>query len=410
MIDLSELFSLSQQLMQYQQKAYVRYFLSQNPLTHRLIIVTGQKGVGKSTAMVQYLLTKASLREEHILYLPCDHVRVQPYKIYDIAESFFLVGGKYICFDEIHKYSNWSQELKSIYDTFPTLQVLATGSCALSIHRGAYDLSRRALAYKMYGMSLREYLEMYYEICLPAYSFEEILEKHVAIAEEMIGLLGAVNKKILAVFRDYLKQGYYPYAIEHDPAAFYLTLEQNIHATLDSDLVAINPTLNGVSLQKIRRLLSFLASHVPFTVSIANLKEATDIRDERTIKQYLEYLQEAGIIRLMYHESNRLVGLARPDKIYFDNTNQLYALATDFERNQGNIRETFAATMLSTLPTLTLASAGDFCVNHKIFLEIGGKKKTFDQIKNHKEAYVFADDIEVGFKQKIPLWLLGFLY
>lgn len=207
-----------------------------------------------------------------------------------------------------------------------------------------------------------------------------------------------------------MKQGYYPYAIEHNQAAFYLTLEQNIHATLDSDLVAINPTLNGVSLQKIKRLLSFLASHVPFAVNISNLKEATDIRDERTIKQYLEYLEEAGIMRLMFHESSKLAGLTRPDKIYFDNTNQLYAMATDFEKNQGTIRETFAASMLSTLKTFALASSGDFCVNHDIFLEIGGKNKDFDQIKNHKKAYIFSDNIEMGFKQKIPLWLLGFLY
>lgn len=410
MIDLSDLFSLSQQLIQYQQKAYVRYFLAQHSLDHRLIVVTGQKGVGKSTTMVQYLLTKADLYSEKILYLPCDHVRVQPYKLYDIAESFSLLGGKVICFDEIHQYSNWSQELKSIYDTFPNLQVLATGSCALSIHRGAYDLSRRALAYKMHGMSLREYLEMYYQISLPAHSFEDILENHVTIAKEIITLLKKIDKRILPLFRDYLTQGYYPYAVEHNQAAFYLTLEQNIHATLDSDLVAINPTLNGVSLQKIKRLLSFLASHVPFAVNIANLREATDIRDERTVKQYLEYLQEAGIIRLMYHESNKLAGLMRPDKIYFDNTNQLYALATDFEKNQGTIRETFAASMLSSLRTLTLASSGDFCVNHTTFLEIGGKSKNFDQIKNHEKAYVFADNIEVGFKQKIPLWLLGFLY
>lgn len=406
------LFQLSRQYLEAKNQPYKRDILSQQQTLHRLLILIGQRGVGKTTFIIQKLLehAKGDLLSTQILYVPTDHFLISDYSLYSIAEDFSKYGGKYIAFDEIHKYPNWSQELKSIYDTFPELQIIASGSSALEIHKGSHDLARRSTVTEIVGLSFREYIELSLNMKFNSIQLSDILANHESISQNIIQKLSRSHKKILALFEDYLKTGYYPYFLELASKELYsITLEQNIHAALESDLPAIYPFLNGNSTKKIKKLLSFIAANVPFTTNIAKLKEFTEVSDQRTIKNYLYYLEQARIICSLCNASNKLKKYEVPAKIYLNNTNQLYALNPSMT-NLGTIRETFFSTMLLEKHSVTIPRQGDFLINQHYTFEVGGKSKSFSQIKNIDNAYIAADNIEMGFEKKIPLWLFGFIY
>ena len=345
---LDVLFPLSEQFLELQYRPYVRYFIKQHTFEHRFTIIQGQRGVGKSTVLVQ-LLRGLGLSARQILYVPVDHFLVKNFSLYEIAETFVQQGGMYICFDEIHKYVNWSQELKSIYDTFPKLRMFASGSSALAIHHGSHDLSRRVIVYTMQGMSFREYLELWHNISFPSITFENILTDHESFSRHMIKTINAKSLNILALFGEYIKYGYYPYSIEFtDKNIFYLTVEQNLHTVLESDLPAIYPTLSGASVDKMKRLLAFLSTHVPFTVDLKELKTILEIADERTLKQYINIIEEAGIITSLHKSDKKMDGLKKADKIYPNNTCQLFALSGNQAIDKGTLREVFFISMLKT--------------------------------------------------------------
>ncbi|MGA1870154.1 MAG: ATP-binding protein [bacterium] len=408
---LEELFNLSRHFLKNYNRAYIRYFLKKYNLHSRFSIITGQRGVGKSTALIQKLLVYAGndILSKKILYIQADHFLIGKYSLYEISEEFYNKGGEIICFDEIHKYPDWSIELKSIYDTFMDLIILASGSSALEIYKGSHDLSRRAIIYKMQGMSFREFLELSLNKNFVSYSLKTILEEHEQIANKIIEKLA--NKKILSLFEDYLTYGYYPYYLEYkDKALFYIALEQNIHTTIEADLLSIYPSLTGISIKKIKKLLSFIAGCVPFIPDIKKLKEILEIGDERTLKTYLKYLEDAGIILQFAKSRQSLKGLGKPEKIYLNNTCQLFALKGTTKENIGTVREIFFVNMLYSEHNLSIPNKGDFLIDGELLFEIGGKKKSYSQIKDIQKSFLAIDDIESGFGNKIPLWLFGFLY
>jgi predicted AAA+ superfamily ATPase len=407
---LDVLFPLSQQLLEVLYRPYVRYFIKKHSFEHRITIIRGQRGVGKSTVVVQ-LLRQQNLPDHQILYVPVDHFLVKNFSLYEIAQAFSLQGGLYLGFDEIHQYANWSQELKSIYDTFPKLHVFASGSSALAIHQGTYDLSRRAIVYTMQGMSFREYLELCHGLKFSPIEFEVVLSEHEKFSRQIVQTLNKASLNVLPLFSEYLHYGYYPYSIEfQDKTVFYLTVEQNLHTVIESDLPAIHLTLSGASVAKMKRLLGFLSTHVPFTVDLKELKNILDIADERTLKQYMKILEEAGIISSLHKNDKKMSGLKKADKIYPDNTCQLYALSVDQSVDKGTLREVFFLSMLKAHHEIHLPQIGDFLIDKKYTIEVGGKNKDFNQIKNLSNAYLALDDIEQGYQQKIPLWVFGFLY
>jgi predicted AAA+ superfamily ATPase len=410
---LEELFSLSQNFIKINNREYIRYFLKTNPLKSRFSIVVGQRGVGKTTAMIKHILSSYDndIFTNKALYIQADHFLVANRSLYEIAEQFYNLGGEMICFDEIHKYHTWSTELKSIYDTYPKLTIVASGSSALEIYKGSRDLSRRAVVYKMFGMSFREFIELTIGIGLKSFRLEEINRNHQRIAHETINSIEKKGKKILSLFKDYLEYGYYPYFREYkNKELFYITLEQNIHTTLESDLIAIYPSLSGNSIKKIKKLLSIIAASVPFTPDLKRLKKILDVGDERTLKTYLKYLEDAGIILTASKSGRGLRELEKPEKIYLNNPNLIYAISSQTPVNIGNLRETFFINMSSTLHKVTIPAQGDFLVNGKYTFEIGGKNKDFIQIKDLKNSFLAVDNIEIGVGNKIPLWLFGFLY
>jgi uncharacterized protein len=407
-----DLKKLSRQILLLKNSSYRRYLIQTNPFGHRLSLVVGQRGVGKTTTIVQHLLDCASgdSYSESILYIPVDHFLRGTTSIYEIAENFYNFGGKVLALDEIHKYTNWSQELKSIYDTFPKLKLIVSGSSALQIHKGSHDLARRAIKFQLFGLSFREYLELNYNILFKAHSFSDILHNHSKIGAEIINSLEQKNKKILPLFHAYLKCGYYPYFLEFQNEDYYLmTLEQNLHTTIETDLAAIYPHLTGGSLSKIKKLLIFISKAVPFTPNWNKLKDLMGIGDVRTLKTYFQYLEDAGLIRSISKESEKLRHIDSPNKVYLDNPNQMHALALGVQ-NQGTVREVFFLNMLSIQHKVVLPSNGDFLIDGEYLFEIGGRNKSFEQIKESKNSFLACDDMETGFGSKIPLWLFGFLY
>lgn len=409
---IDELFKLSQQFLEIKNQAYKRYFIQETPLKQRLSILLGQRGVGKTTTLVQYLLshTNGDRFSAKILYIQADHFLMRNTTLYEIVEAFSALGGELIAFDEIHKYSDWSRELKSIYDTFPKIKVIASGSSALEIHKGTHDLSRRAIVYLLRGLSFREYLELYYGLLIPKLSLETILKKHEILGSDIQKIIVPTNKNILPHFIDYLSHGYYPYFLEiNDKAIYYMTIEQNMHTTIESDLVAIYPHLTGVSVKKIKQLVAFIAGAVPFTPNWQKLKSTLEVGDERTLKIYFKYLEDGGLIQTLSKATKKLQQLESPEKVYLNNPNQMAALSFE-QHNKGTMRETFFLNMLSAQHEVRLPLQGDFLVDGQYLFEVGGRKKGFEQLHTQKNAYLACDEIERGIGAKIPLWLFGFLY
>jgi len=405
---LETFFQLSQDYMVNYKQDYVRYFLKTHALTNRFSIISGQRGIGKTTAMIQYIQEHyPDLYTTKALYLQADHFLIGNYSLYEIADEFVKMGGELLCIDEIHKYTNWSQELKSINDTFRELKLLVSGSSALEIHKGSYDLSRRALVYTMKGMSFREFLEIRLNLELPTIEFKSLLTTHQAFAQDIVTQLASKKEKILPLFNDYLKVGYYPYYFEYNnQEQFYLALEQNIHTTIESDLLAIYPSLTGMSIKKLKSLLKVISASVPFIPDMKKLKGIIGVGDERTLKNYLKYLEDAGLIKMLMKSSKGLKSIEKPEKIYLDNSNLLFTS----KANIGTVRETFFMNQVSKEHEIIAPKSGDFLVDKKYLFEVGGKNKTFKQIKEMDNSFIASDEIERGFGNKIPLWLFGFLY
>ena len=409
---LERLLKLSREIIQFKNSRYRRYLIQRDPFGHRLSLLLGQRGVGKTTTIVQYLLdcTAGNFLDESILYVPVDHFLVGEASIYSIAEHFNMMGGKILALDEIHKYANWSQELKSIYDTFPKLKLIVSGSSALQIHKGSHDLARRAIKSQLFGLSFREYLELMHNFKFDSLSLKNILENHSQLAFNIVKSCEQENKKIIPLFRDYLKWGYFPYALEFsNENHYFLTLEQNLHTTIEADLAAIYPHLTGVSINKIKKLLAFIAKSVPFTPDWVKIKNTLDIGDSRTLKTYFDYLESAGLIRSINRKGKKLDHLDSQSKIYLDNPNQMQALAFS-EQNQGTVREVFFLDMLAVDHKVDLANKGDFFIDESYLFEIGGPNKGSQQIKSEMNGYLACDTIEIGRGIKIPLWLFGFIY
>lgn len=407
-----ELQELSQNFITLKYQQYRRYFIRNTPMKHRFSIILGERGIGKTTSVIQSLVdfVNGDFVSDEILYIQADHFLVRGMSLYEIAEKFTRLGGKVIAFDEIHKYPDWSIELKSIYDTFPDLRIIVSGSSALEIHKGTHDLSRRAIVYRMFGMSFREFIELKYGLTLPTYTLEQIISNHSKITFSTVKIIEDQKLKILKLFKEYLEYGYYPYFLAFESVEeFKMTVEQNLHTTLESDLSAIYLHLTGNSIKKIKQLVGYLTQAVPFTPNWQQIKKITEIGDDRTLKTYFKYLEDASIIAILESASEKMKRIESPEKILPSNPNQLFAFGSRHP-NVGTLRETFFLCNVRPFHKIAAAKNGDFCVDQTYYFEVEGKNKKTDQIKNFENSFLAVDEIEQGSKGRIPLWLFGFVY
>ena len=409
----SQLFELSRLMVSRLHRPYRRYLMGRAPFGGQCTIITGQRGVGKSTCLVQHLVDKHSdyAISRRCLYLPVDHFVVAQRPLYEIAADFANEGGTLLCLDEVHKDPSWSRDLKSILDTFPDLQVVASGSSMLQLQRGSHDLSRRVVVRQLEGLSFREYLGICHGIVFDQLNLSSIICDHEVEAPQIVEMLRKKDLHVLAEFRNYLTCGYYPYFLQYqDKEAFHVALEQSMHAVLESDLPALHQSMTGSSIARIKRLLAALAANVPYTPDLIKLRGLLGIGDDRTLKEYLHCLQDAGLIMAIPRKGGELRSMEKPDRIYLGDPNISHALAATGQPDIGSLRETFFGRMLNSAHRVTAGERADFIVDMKLNFEIGGKNKGTEQIAGSGNSYLALDELPFGSGRRIPLWLFGFLY
>jgi predicted AAA+ superfamily ATPase len=379
---------------------FIRSIMNKIDWNDRLIGIRGSRGVGKTTLLLQRI-KKFLGNTSDSLYVSLDHLWFAEHGLLDLVDFFVKRGGKFLFLDEVHKYPKWSQAIKNIYDDFPTLKVVFTGSSLLEILNARADLSRRAIVYDIQGLSYREFLNMTQKTDLPIVSLSDILKNHKEISDEIL-----LKVKPLQFFSDYLQHGYYPFFTE-GIVRFAYRLEEVVNMILEVEL----PLLRNVEpayILKIKQLLQIVSESVPFIPNIDNLSKRIVIH-RNTLLSYLYYLQETRLTNHLHKDISGINRLQKPEKIYLENTNLAFTLAEN-NTDTGNMRETFFLNQLSYNHTVEYPNSGDFWVDKKFLFQIGGKSKSGKQIKDTANAYIAADNIEYGFDRKIPLWLFGMLY
>jgi len=397
---MDRLYNISTKLVESTPKRFERFLINELAWDHKLIGISGARGSGKTVLLLQQL-GKLLAEGKKALYVSMDDIYFSENRLIYFAEEFAKNGGEYLFLDEVHKYKNWSQELKNIYDSLTDIKVVFTSSSALEIYKGSHDLSRRVLMYKLQGLSFREFLELKYKIKVPKFTLDEIMKDHHSKALE-------VNKlfKVFPYFKEYLERGYYPFFM--DVGGNYLRqLQITVNTVLEVDLPAIH-NIDFNSIIKLKKLIYIISRIVPYTPNIEKL--AKQIETTRpTLLRYLYFLDKAQIITWLDNSTMGINYLNKPSKLFLGNTNLAYAFSGE-NNDKGNMRETFFLNQLSQNHQVTYPKQGDFLVDQKYLFEIGGKKKGYNQIANRENSFIAADDIEYGFGNKIPLWLFGFLY
>ncbi|MCX6248477.1 MAG: AAA family ATPase [Bacteroidetes bacterium] len=366
----------------------------------RLIGIKGARGIGKTTLLLQHL--KQHFGEDpQALYVSLDNIWFAQNSLSELADRFIKQGGKYLYLDEVHKYPDWSKEIKNCYDDYPQLQMVFTGSSLLEILNARADLSRRAIIYRMQGLSFREYLNLTLGTTFQAISLDELLTAHENIARK-------VNKTIrpLQYFQVYMESGYYPFFLE-GLGLYHQRIEEVANMIIEIEL----PILRNVDIayaSRIKQLLMIIAESAPFIPNITKLSERIGI-NRVTLLSYLHYLKESGLIHTLYRESSGITRFQKPEKLFLENTNLAYSFPIP-RPDKGTLRETFFMNQLSFAYQVTLPEKGDFLIDGKYTFEVGGKNKTLSLPDSGKHSWIAADEIETGIGQKVPLWLFGFLY
>jgi predicted AAA+ superfamily ATPase len=372
-----------------------RYLYNVIDFKSKLIGVLGQRGVGKTT-LIRQLANEYNLSHSKMLYITADNITDT---LSNIAKEFSAYGGKLLIIDEIHKANNFASELKTIYD-FIDIKVIFSGSSALELENSKVDLSRRALFYNLYSLSFREFLSIKFDINLPVLRLDDILDNHQDIANDI-----KKQFKPLEYFEYYKQYGSYPFFTEGE-LSYNLRLNEIINIILDSEVATIY-NVDSHKINTIRKLLHLLCSSVPVELNIQNLSKEAGI-SRNTLYSYLYYLQKANLIEIIGGNFKNKKLLNKPDKIYLENTNLYNILCND--KNIGSLRESFFVSQIKINHDVKYSFVGDFIIDDKYTFEVGGKNKKFIQIKDIEDSYIVADNIEIGFKNKIPLWLFGFLY
>lgn len=374
--------------------SFHRYLFDKVNWDGRLVGIIGARGVGKTTMILQYIKEKLDLNRT--LYVNAEDFYFASHRMVDLADEFSKLGGKYLFVDEVHRYEGWSRELKLIYDYHPDLHVVFSGSSILDINKGIQsDLSRRAVIYTLFGLSFREYLELFEGIKIQPYSLDDVLDNKVVLSPDL---------RPLMYFRRYLERGYYPFALEDNYSEKLMGV---ISKTLETDIPEY-ANMNVSTGRKLKRLMAVIAESVPFKPNMMTLAEVLGI-SRNNVADYLLYIEEAGLITQLRDMTGGVRSLGKVDKVYLENTNLIYALTKKEKVEIGNVRETFFMNQLRIVDEPITSPVSDFLVGDRTF-EVGGRNKKQKQIRDMSQAFVVKDDIEYGGMNVIPLWMFGLLY
>jgi predicted AAA+ superfamily ATPase len=403
---MDSLFRKSDRLLANTQTEIIRDKMNEIHWNAQLVTIMGAKGVGKSTLIKQYLKQNYRLGDRRILYCSADTVDFSMRTLVGLAEEFSIHGGELLAIDEIHKYksgtTDWSREIKEIHELYPDLKLIVSGSSLLRLREGDADLSRRAVKYTMPGLSFRESLRFYHGLEFKRWALDDILDHPYDLWQEV-----SSKCKPVVLFKEYLEKGYYPFLLEGE-GEYYTKIEQVVNYIIEAELPQICK-VDVANVRKLQALIALICSEVPFELNANKIAAAIEIGRD-TIVEYLKYLGDAKVLNLLYSDKKKIGKLSKPDKVYLENPNILYAL-TPTTAEIGTLRETFAICSLSESHTVEYGKAqGDFKVDGKYTFEIGGRSKGFSQIAGVENSYIFADDWDMPDGAKLPLWMLGFLY
>lgn len=397
---MEELLRQSRQLIQSTPVDFSRFLMRKIEWGARLTGIIGARGTGKTTLMLQQIKQTYGSAGKAV-YLSLDDIYFTDNRLVDTARQFSQKGFTHLFLDEVHKYPGWAREIKNLYDFDKSLTIVFTGSSIIDVLHEEVDLSRRAVIYELPGLSFREYLTFQ-----TGQSFDELTLDNLLADHEAIALHITDKIRPLQYFEDYLQAGYYPFFAE-TPGIYHRQLNRIIQLVIETDLHFIEGVTKE-NIRKIYQLLYILAANVPFKPNISKLSERIGLH-RNTLVQYLHYLEKARLINLLHASGQSISTLKKPDKVFAENTNLIYAIAAD-QANKGSLRESFFLNQLRNVHNIALPVKGDFIVDDRYVFEVGGKNKTAKQIQELEHAYIAADDIEVGTFNKMPLWLFGFLY
>jgi len=397
---MERLKQLSESRIQQVGMDFTRFLMDKIEWKDRMIGISGARGAGKTTLLLQYMKCRLPA-DADALYASLDDIYFAENPLIYFAEDFHKRGGEYLFLDEVHKFPDWSRQLKNIYDSLPGLKVVFTSSSALDIYKGAYDLSRRAMVYNLPGLSFREYLDLKYRIKLPSLTLEQVLFDAKSIVPDILKLI-----KPLKYFEEYLASGYYPFFNESGNN-YSDRLATIVNLVLETDLRTIF-NIDYYAIMKIKKMLAVLSRIVPYKPNIEKLAEQTGTTRDSLLR-YLFYLEKAEIVKWLTKDTFGINYLNKPDKLYLNNTNLMVALSSD-NPDKGNMRETFLLNQLTVHHRISYPERGDFLIDGKYVIEAGGRSKKSKQIAGLENAFIAADDIEYPNNRIIPLWLFGFLY
>ena len=403
---MDSLFRKSDRLLANTKTEIIRDMMDEIHWNAQLVTIMGAKGVGKSTLIKQYLKKNYRLGDRRILYCSADTVDFSMRTLVGLAEEFSIRGGELLAIDEIHKYksgtTDWSREIKEIHELYPDLKLIVSGSSLLRLREGDADLSRRAVKYTMPGLSFRESLRFYHGLEFKRWALDDILAHPYDLWQEV-----SSKCKPVVLFKEYLEKGYYPFLLEGE-GEYYTKIEQVVNYIIEAELPQICK-VDVANVRKLQALIALICSEVPFELNANKIAAAIEIGRD-TVVEYLKYLGDAKVLNLLYSDKKKIGKLSKPDKVYLENPNILYAL-TPTKAEIGTLRETFAICSLSESHTVEYGKAqGDFKVDRIYTFEIGGRSKGFSQIAGVENSYIFADDWDMPDGAKLPLWMLGFLY
>lgn len=398
---MDQLYEYQEELLAQVDDQFYRSLFSSLNWDERFFGITGLRGTGKTTMLLQFLKYKVQ-NQDGALYVTADHTWFYDHSLSDLARQFVKYGGKLLLVDEIHRYPEWSRELKNIYDGLPELQLIFTASSVLDILKGEADLSRRAITHELPGLSFREYLEFQHQQSYPTLSLNKLLDNPKKAAASVVGTI-----KPLPAFKEYLRRGYFPFSTADHPNSFHQKLNQVINTVMEVDL-QITEDYSSANTIKMKKLLGVIAESAPFEPNISKIAGRLGMGRD-TVKTYLNNLEQARLLNLLIRSTKGIAALQKPDKIFLENTNFSHALKSD--PAPGTLRETFFINQLRNAGhKVELAKSGDFLIDEEMIFEIGGPSKDDSQIKNEKNAWLALDELEHPYLNRIPLWLFGFLY
>ena len=397
---MNKLLEQSEYLLSNTTLDFTRFLFNEIKWNNRLIGIKGARGTGKTTLSLQWL-KKQDLPVTKAAYFSLDDLYFTNNSLKETIAQFYKQGGKILILDEVHKYKNWSTEIKNVYDIYTGIKIIFTGSSIIDISRQEADLSRRAIVYELPGLSYREFLSLKYNLQLPIFSLNEILKDASTLKKQLPNSFRPIE-----YFSEYLQTGYYPFMME-DKETVHHKINQLIRTIVEYDMAELKD-FDIRNAKKILQLMYVISQQVPFKPNLVTLADKTNIH-RNSLNNYLYYLEQAKLISLLQPAGKSTAVLQKPEKIYLNNTNLLYALAEQ-QVDKGNLRETFFLSQLNAVSKVAMPKKGDFYVDNKYTFEVGGKDKSIKQIAGIKNAWVVKDDLEFPVGNELPLWMFGCLY